>query len=224
MVSSVTNNIENTAPSSMFGSTGTKSSDLQNMFTKLLVAQIQYQDPMNPMDNTEFTNQLAMFNQVSELQSVNTNLGKLNTNTAVMTQASYLNLLDRTVSAYGNTISVKDGGGIQDINFNFQSDVDNAVITIYDQSGSTVATINAGSFSAGDNTYTWDGKDEYGNDLNAGNYTLSIKGELKDGTSTDALMYVSGKVAAVTNKDGSTILELENGDEISTNDITKVES
>jgi len=44
----------------------TKASDLQNMFMKLLTAQMKHQDPLNPMENTEFTTQLAEFWQIPD--------------------------------------------------------------------------------------------------------------------------------------------------------------
>jgi flagellar basal-body rod modification protein FlgD len=55
------------APTSTAGASG---GDLNNMFLKLLVAQLQHQSPLNPMDPTQFVGQLAQFSQLSELTSI----------------------------------------------------------------------------------------------------------------------------------------------------------
>ncbi len=53
---------------------------LQNQFMQLLTAQLKYQDPLKPMDNTQFTAQLAQFSQLAQLSNLNTTMGNLSNN------------------------------------------------------------------------------------------------------------------------------------------------
>lgn len=64
----------------------TNGSDLQNTFMKLLVAQLQNQDPLNPMDNSQMTSQLAQINTVNGIQQLNTTMSSMLTQNAA-TQA-----------------------------------------------------------------------------------------------------------------------------------------
>ena len=94
-----------------------QSSELgQDSFLKLLVAQMQHQDPLNPQGNEEFIAQLAQFTSLEQLMGVNTALGDLYAATTSMNNASMTQLLGRDVTAFSDTISY-DGEGPQEIHF-----------------------------------------------------------------------------------------------------------
>ncbi len=59
--------------------TGTSASDLQATFLKLLVTQLQNQDPTSPVDSSQMTSQLAQINTVSGIAQLNTSLTSLST-------------------------------------------------------------------------------------------------------------------------------------------------
>jgi flagellar basal-body rod modification protein FlgD len=65
---------EAVTPSGIFGSTatstGTSATDDKDMFLKLLVAQMRYQDPMNPTDSSQFLSQSAQFTALEKMQDV----------------------------------------------------------------------------------------------------------------------------------------------------------
>ncbi len=208
---------------SLFGNTSS-TSKTQDMFTKLLVAQVQYQDPMKPMDNMQFTQQLASFNQISELQKVNKGLDTLTKRVDVMSQSSYLSLLDKEVSALGNTLDVSQSGGAQNIGFNLAQESRNTVLTIQDEAGIPRAEIPLGDFPAGDNTFQWDGKDEAGFALAPGTYTFSITGESPDGGKLAATTFSTGVVTGITSEGGQSLAKLSNGRSVLLDDIKSVRS
>ena len=78
-------------------------------FLKLFVAQLQNQDPLSPMESTEFTSQLAQFSSLEQLTNVNQNLDYLLMYQSSMNNAEAINFIGSTVKASGSSIGVKDG-------------------------------------------------------------------------------------------------------------------
>jgi flagellar basal-body rod modification protein FlgD len=105
-----TQSVSNT--SSTDGSSGTKSTsgtaDLgQDAFLQLLITQLQYQDPLSPMDNTAFVAQLAQFTTLSEIQKLNTTANELLTSQGLASAAC---LIGTNVSGLD-----EDGGAVSGI-------------------------------------------------------------------------------------------------------------
>ena len=112
-----------------------QSSELgQDSFLKLLVAQMQHQDPLNPQGNEEFIAQLAQFTSLEQLMGVNTALGDLYAATTSMNNASMTQLLGRDVTAFSDTISY-DGEGPQEIHYSAPAEVERMTVTILDEEG-----------------------------------------------------------------------------------------
>ncbi len=216
-------NTSSSGGGSLFGGSSSTSST-QDMFTRLLVAQVQYQDPMKPMDNMQFTQQLASFNQISELQKVNKGLDGLAKQVNVMSQSSYLGLLDKEVSALGNSLDVGQSGGAQNISFNLSQRSKNTVMTIKDEAGIPRAKIPLGDFQAGDNSFAWDGKDELGFELSPGKYSFSVQGEAPDGGKLVATTFSTGQVTGITTDAGQSVAKLSNGLSVLLDDIKSVRS
>ena len=196
----------------------------QDMFVTLLLAQVKNQDPMKPMDNMEFTNQLATFNQLNEMQKVNTNLEKQNEFNTTMSQTSYLNLLDKKVTALGSEVVVSNAGANQNLEFQLNGESSRTNMTFVDDRGMVRATLDIGQKGAGDNSYNWDGKDENGRALPAGNYSILLSGMSKGGDEVSGSLYATGVVSTVTSLNGETVLKFNNGQSITTKDIIKVET
>ena len=97
-------------------------------FLKLFVAQLQNQDPLSPMESTEFTSQLAQFSSLEQLTNMNQNLDYLLMYQASMNNAEAINFIGSTVKASGNSISVKDGESDQ-IQFDLAADAADAMFT-----------------------------------------------------------------------------------------------
>src|SRR3569623_292070 len=135
--------------SSLFGasaSTSSKSSvaDTQNRFLSLLVAQMKNQDPLNPLDSAQVTNQ--------------------------MPQAA--SRIGRTVLVPGDTISPAQLENV--VGFELQRPADKVTASIYDASGSLVRKLTLGSRDAGVNVVAWDGLTATGTAAPAGKYSCKI--------------------------------------------------
>jgi len=143
-------------------------------FLKLLVAQMQNQDPLNPTDPTQYTAQLAQFSSLEQLQNVNTNLTSLissSGNSSQQTeQMAALSLLGKNVVSKGGSFEL--GTSPVELGYQLSSPADSVNLEVLDQNHNVVATLPMSETSAGTHYYNWDGTDSSGNSIAAGDYTL----------------------------------------------------
>lgn len=128
--------------------------DQSDRFLKLLVTQIQNQDPLNPMDNAQVTSQMAQISTVSGLDKVNQSISQMS---ALMLQAQSLQgaaLVGKSVLVDGKDLvtdaSGKGGGG-----FDLAHDAAAVVVTVTDRHGKVVDTIDLGAQDAGRHSFAW---------------------------------------------------------------------
>jgi flagellar basal-body rod modification protein FlgD len=149
-----------------------KSLDMQD-FIQLFITQLQYQDPMNPIENNEMAIQLALFNQVDQLFKINKTLDTL-VNMAKSLDLAYIsNLVGKKVRVETNVGRVENGeflGG----EFNLDEPVNYLEIVIKDDKGNLVDKIQLSGLKAGNYKIQWDATDLKGNKVPDGNYLFSI--------------------------------------------------
>ncbi|MDA3921274.1 MAG: flagellar hook assembly protein FlgD [Salinisphaera sp.] len=187
-----------TAASATAATNGTQSSqDLSKQFLKLLVAQVQNQDPLKPMDNSQFTSQIAQINTVSGINKLNDQLAMINgqINTSQQLQASAL--IGHTVLVPGNSISVGTGGTAMPFGVDLAAPAAKITMTITDKSGAVVHQSSYTNQAAGVQSFSWDGLDSSGKPVTAGSYHLSIKAENADGKAVAAKTLSTGLVSGV---------------------------
>ena len=189
-------------------------------FLKLLVAQLQNQDPLNPMESTEFTAQLAQFSSLEQLTNMNKNLEYLRLYQASINNAQAVNFIGKTVKASGNSINVKDGA-LNQIQFNLAGDAADVNVYVYDSSDNLVKTINCGSLSDGEQSIEWDGTNDNGETVSDGTYTFKVSATDTSGETVEASTYMTVEVTGVTYKEGNAYL-LAGDIEISMSDIIEV--
>lgn len=162
-------------------------------FLKLMTAQLQAQDPTKPVDNSQFVSQMAQFSQLSSSQdlvkSVNALASTMNSSMQTSQVLSSANLVNRQVLVPSSTVNY--GGGAVTGAANVSS-AGNVTVNILDVGGNTVRTLDLGNRSSGLSQFTWDGKDNSGNTLAQGAYTMAAS---SNGASLDT--YIAGAVTAV---------------------------
>ncbi len=188
-------------------------------FLKLLTMQLRYQNPLNPMNNTEFTSQLA---QLSSLEALNNMV--LQMNDMLLYQNSIqntltVNLIGKNVKFSGNQINLKDKG---EINYNLTANASNVTISIFDSSGKLIRKIEAGQQNAGSNNYTWDGKDSSGNKMPEGSYTFKINALDANGKPIDAATTSRGLVTGITFENNTTYLIVDGKIKLKLNEILEI--
>jgi flagellar basal-body rod modification protein FlgD len=174
-------------------------------FLKLLVTQLQYQDPLNPAESTEFTAQLAQFSSLEQLTNVNKNLEYLQLYQASINNAQAVDFIGKTITASGNTISVSEGVS-ENITFELPEDAASVTISIYDASGALAGTIETGDLSEGTQSISWNGEDPEGNKVPDGDYTFELAAVDSEGNEVEVSTFTFMTVTGVTFEDGTTYL------------------
>jgi len=169
-------------------------------FLNLLVTQLKHQDPMNPMQSQEFSAQLAQFSSLEQLFGVNEALQAIQKSLEASKNENILDYIGKVVKTGGNGVSVT--GGIIDssvYSLNSSADVN---ISIYDAQGAEIRSIKAGLKAPGEYSIGWDGRDNKGNKVGDGVYTIKINATDQTGASVSANVYHTGEVTGVTHKGG----------------------
>lgn len=177
-------------------------------FLKLLVAQLTHQDPLNPMEGTEFTAQLAQFTALEQLMNINQSLDKLGDLTSAVTQSQAIDMLGKQITAEGNTIAMTNGVS-SDVVFSLEKSVDTASISVFNDSGTLVSIVDTGTLPAGQNSIAFAGFDVNDNPLPDGLYTFQVSAVDADGNDVKATTFSSGIVTGVNiGEDGGTNLQI----------------
>lgn len=141
-------------------------------FMQLLVAQIQNQDPLSPMDNSEFTGQITQFTMLEEMQAQSAKLDENLLMAQSINNTAMLGLVGKHVTVEGNAISVS-GGQVSETVL-ATTGPGTAVVEVTDSSGRVVRTYPK-QVDMGLNTVSWDGKLDDGTVAADGEYTVSVK-------------------------------------------------
>ena len=169
----------------------------KDIFLKLLVAQMQYQNPLKPQDPTQMSAQLAQFNMVDQQTKSNKLLEQLvnaggSSASQPLSGAGYL----------GHTVTIKQNdifynGGNQQFSAVLDGPAAQAVVSILDSNGKPVRTINLNNLAAGANPITWDGKTDTGTTAPQGRYSIQISASNLNGGTVGSAIQRSGIVDAV---------------------------
>ena len=201
------NPINNASQFSSSGATATggTSEANQDMFFKLLITQLQNQDPTNPMDGTEFTAQLAQFSQLEKLDTMNSSLDYLQLYLASLNNAQTVDFIGKEIMARGNAVEL-DAGSSADLSYSLAENAHTVTIEIVDEDGQVVRSLERGPQNAGNQTVNWDGNDSNVNHAGAGVYTFTITATDADGGAVETSTFLTGVVDSVTFEDGITYL------------------
>ena len=145
-------------------------------FLTLLTSQLQNQDPLAPMDSTQFTQQLVQFSQVEQQIKTNQNLEGLAAQYQAASAGAALSYLGRDALIQSDT--TRFSGSPTSFGYTLPTTAGANRLEIRDASNRTVYS-TTGELSAGDHVFTWDGKDANGNTMPTGNYHIAL-------TATDA--------------------------------------
>ncbi|MBW2599841.1 MAG: flagellar hook assembly protein FlgD [Deltaproteobacteria bacterium] len=175
-------------------------------FLKMMIAQLQHQDPLNPLDGTDFTAQLAQFSSLEQLSNMNAQLEILGLYQTSLNNAQSISLIGKEVTARGNIVKV-DGAASADLAYNLSGEAEKVVVSIYDEAGNLVDTLELGSQQEGDNSVTWDCSG-----VASGNYIFEISASDANGDVVSAYTMITGKVTEVSFEEGSPLLSVDGQD------------
>ncbi len=192
----------------------------KDAFLKLLVAQLQHQDPTNTQDPNQMVAQMATFSSLEAQQNTNTLLASIQTQNAALYQAQSSDLIGKRIQITSNKVDL--AGGTAAIGVNMATD-GNATLVIKNANGAVVRTLGPGALGAGDSTLNWNGRDDAGNPLPDGNYTVSISARNVYGAPITAFTTTSAVVTAVSFVDNE-VKVTAGGNQYSLSNITRISS
>lgn len=175
-------------------------------FLMLLTTQLQNQDPLDPLDSNEFTNQLVQFTQAEQLINQNQKLDDLISFQSQSATSTALGFVGLEVSYLGNRL-FSDGGSPQDINYGLSEQASQVDIFIKDEAGKVVRRLD-GTIGLGSNQVTWDGLDDAGQPVEPGVYDVEIAALDQSGEALNTSLAVTGVVTGIENVNGRTDLIL----------------
>ncbi len=191
----------------------------ENAFLQLLVTQLQNQDPLNPMDNTQFVSELAQFTALEQTTNLANSFQQFETNYTSFGQLQAAGLIGKQVATQSNQVDVISGKAGA-IGFDLPQSA-SAVLNITDSNGNTVNTINLGSLSAGLNTYQWNGLNSNGVQVPDGTYNYQIQATESNGTSTLLSGINTGTVQSIQFENGQIYVTV-NGTNYPISQITQI--
>ena len=188
--------------SSTTATTATDSTASQDRFLKLLVAQLNNQDPMNPMDNAQMTSQMAQINTVTGIQQVNDTLKSMATQFTSMQVLQGSSMVGHNVLVESNTLTRNAGVATGAIDLASKDDA--VKVEILSPGGQVLDTFNLGALDAGRQAFNWDSSNYQGSGEPSFRVTATLAGAAVTSTSL-----ASDKVVSVGSENGAMTVQLQ---------------
>lgn len=166
-------NVTNLFGAGASSTTTSSAQETENRFLSLLVAQMQNQDPLNPMDNAEVTSQMAQLSTVQGIEDMNSKIEALAASLGPNQMSQAANLIGHGVLVPGDTLNPAQYQDV--IGFELSRPADSVNVSINDASGNLVRSLNLGPRDEGVNALAWDGLTNTGATAAAGEYRFSIE-------------------------------------------------
>ncbi|MBR9903507.1 MAG: flagellar hook assembly protein FlgD [Gammaproteobacteria bacterium] len=211
------------------GLSARQSDELRESFMTLLITQLQNQDPLNPMENSEMTSQLAQINTVSSIEELNSTLegitSQMDANQAL--QAS--GLIGKGVMVSGKDVLVEqdDDGNSYTTPFGIElaEPAANVKATVVGEGGQVIRTLDLGALDAGVQSFQWDGLNDQKEAVASGRYSVQLEATDGEGEKIESTALQYAVVNSVTPNDSSGGVRLDLGaiyGQISLNDVKQI--
>jgi flagellar basal-body rod modification protein FlgD len=214
------------------GTTTSNTNATQDRFLKLLVTQLQNQDPLNPMDNAQMTTQLAQISTVTGIDKLNTTLSSMIDSVASSQNVQSAEMIGKSVLVAGSKLVLsssteKDStgkevttksavGGIK-----LASAADSVTLTVKDSSGNVVSVQNLGAQKAGVFNFAWDGTTDAKTIAEDGTYTISVSA-LQGTDKVEATAMQFGTVSALVRSGSTFLLDLGSLGKVALSDVQQI--
>jgi flagellar basal-body rod modification protein FlgD len=172
-------------------------------FLKLLVAQLENQDPMNPQENGEFVSQLAQFSSLEEAKNLTQSFDGFASNFQSSQHLQATSLVGRPVHVASDSTLLGNDGAIS-VLAEIPIVADAASLSVYNSSGGLVDNFDLGTISPGRNEFLWTGEDASGQRYPAGIYKFEVNTS-NDGVTARAPIFLSSNVNSVTIEPGGSL-------------------
>lgn len=180
-------------------------------FLLLLTTQLKNQDPLSPLDTTEFTNQLVQFANVEQSIETNSQLETLNTLTALSRQNTSIGYIGTVVEAVGSEFYLEGEGDYQKFSYYIPEDTAKTTIQILDSTGEVIRTLDDPQAITGRHEITWDGKDDQGVPVDmTRKYQFRVSANAENGSAKDGVITgIYSTVSGIQFQNGESVLSFQ---------------
>lgn len=204
-ITSVSNSNGSSPVTQPAGAVGKTSLD-QVDFLKLFVAQLKFQDPMEPMDNYQMASQMAQFSLVEGMNKMTDSLKNMETSQIAANNLQAASMVGKKVEVRGDGLTISEGRASEGY---FQLEKPGKVsINIFDAKGGLVRTLEMGSLDTTKQKLVWDGKNQAGTTLPDGQYTFRVAALDEKNQSVNVTTTMTGKVEGVSFDSAGTLLKI----------------
>jgi flagellar basal-body rod modification protein FlgD len=184
-------------------------SDSEQRFLKLLVTQLNNQDPLNPLDNAQLTSQLAQMSTVSGIEKLNSAFQAMLAQSGSSQVLQSASLIGRTVLVPGSQLALKKGADVP-FAIDMPQSAGSVKVTVTNAAGDAVRSFDLGSLPQGVKTLSWNGLSDTGASVADGSYTVNVVATSGDAkVAASALTYSS--VTSVSQGASGVSLDLASG-------------
>lgn len=206
-------------PTGAVGSSSLGKSDFMTLF----ITQMQYQDPMKPMDSAEMSSQLAQFSNMEATTKMSEDMEKLLEYQTSQNNLQLITLLGTDIQVSGNKMGVVDGT-ITSTEFALSEASSSTMIEIYDAADNLIWQQDRGALSTGTYELSWDGKDLLGDAVEDGAYSYVVNAKDHLGQSIDPEYRSTGTVTGISFETGSAVLTMDGFINTGVDQVTNVKN
>ncbi|MDD3324047.1 MAG: flagellar hook capping FlgD N-terminal domain-containing protein [Sulfurospirillaceae bacterium] len=177
-------------------------------FMKLLLVELQYQDPTEPMDSEKILSQTSQLATLESAENTNKALADLATQLTASKDFAAVSVLGKMASLGSNAITLQDGN-LAKFEIYFEKEIQNGTLSIVDKDDNTVRTVplETQAGKSGVLAFEWDGTDNNGNRLEEGYY--SVKADYVDSSNaTQKTEFGIYPVESIRYEDGKPLIKL----------------
>lgn len=215
-------NVATAAAPNLNSSAGSGKLVSENTFMNLMVKELQNQNPLEPMSNTNFISELAQFNSMNQLTSMNSTLKNLVSSQNQAALGSTVSLIGKTVQAKGNSFGFTSGAGMP-LKYSLPQNAKSVSLDIYNVSGNLVYNAKLGPQNLGSQSFNWNGLENNGSSAPSGNYSFSVNATDTAGNPLTVTAYSNATVTGLTtSSSGAVELKLSNGSTVPLSSVTSV--
>jgi flagellar basal-body rod modification protein FlgD len=207
-INALTSSTSTTSTSSVVSSLSSLNAD---DFLKLLLAELENQDPTDPVKTSDMLQEFSTLAQLAQSEKTDAYLKSLDQSISSLSNSQAVSYVGKTITYDSSEMTISSGGG-GNLSFDLASDANDVTATIYNSSGTAVKTIDLGSRSAGSYVYSWDGANSSGTTVSDGTYTVKYSATDTSGNSVSVTTSGTASVTGVVYKNGVAYLVTANGD------------
>lgn len=193
----------------------------QQDFLKLFTTQLQNQNPLDPVKNEAFVAQLAQFSQLEASTNMASQLGVIAgalTGDRMMSSAA---LIGKSVITPGSAFSLKEGESVQGV-VDLPTGAEGLQVDILNESNELVNRSTLGQQAAGSMYFSWNGQDQAGKQMPAGNYRFRVIGSSDGASITPSISQRKAIQGVSQDSAGNTMIEVQGGKTLKLADVARI--